>query len=78
MDDAKEYWIFADESVQDGELFSKFFGGCIVPAHERKKALRWTYINTRRRALGFGSLECTGKLARIRIGVKVQVHSETS
>jgi len=28
----KEYWIFADESVQKGELFSNFFGGCIVPA----------------------------------------------
>jgi hypothetical protein len=32
VDNAREYWIFADESVQDGELFSTFFGGCIVPA----------------------------------------------
>ena len=32
MKHEKEYWIFADESVQDGRLFSNFFGGCIVPA----------------------------------------------
>lgn len=28
----KEYWIFSDESVQDGPLFSNFFGGAIVAA----------------------------------------------
>ena len=28
----KEYWIFCDESVQDGPLFSNFFGGAILPA----------------------------------------------
>lgn len=28
----KEYWIFCDESVQDGCLFSNFFGGVILPA----------------------------------------------
>jgi len=28
----KEYWIFADESVQEGRHFSNFFGGCIIPA----------------------------------------------
>ncbi len=28
----KEYWIFSDESIQDGPLFSNFFGGAIVPA----------------------------------------------
>lgn len=32
MSHYKEYWIFADESVQEGRLFSNFFGGCIVPA----------------------------------------------
>ena len=31
MNVEKEYWIFADESVVKGELFSHFFGGCIVP-----------------------------------------------
>ena len=31
METDKEYWIFADESVVKGELFSHFFGGCIVP-----------------------------------------------
>jgi hypothetical protein len=30
----KEYWIFADESVQEGRLFSHFFGGAIVPASQ--------------------------------------------
>lgn len=29
--DHKEYWIFFDESVQDGALFSNFFGGIILP-----------------------------------------------
>jgi hypothetical protein len=28
----KEYWIFCDESVQEGTNFSNFFGGAIVPA----------------------------------------------
>jgi hypothetical protein len=28
----KEYWIFCDESVQEGPKFSRFFGGVIVPA----------------------------------------------
>lgn len=28
----KEFWIFSDESVQEGRLFSNFFGGAIVPA----------------------------------------------
>lgn len=28
----KEYWIFCDESVQEGLKFSNFFGGAIVPA----------------------------------------------
>jgi hypothetical protein len=28
----KEYWIFCDESVPQGEHFSSFFGGVIVPA----------------------------------------------
>lgn len=28
----KEYWIFCDESVQEGPKFSNFFGGAIVPA----------------------------------------------
>lgn len=27
-----EYWIFCDESVQEGASFSNFFGGVIVPA----------------------------------------------
>lgn len=30
----KEYWIFADESVQEGRHFSNFFGGCIIPARQ--------------------------------------------
>lgn len=66
MDEAKEYWIFADESVQEGELFSKFFGGCIVPAFryaeiesrlaERKdeigfgKELKWQRVTDQRLA----------------------------
>jgi hypothetical protein len=29
--DHKEYWILCDESVQDGALFSNFFGGIILP-----------------------------------------------
>ncbi len=50
MNHEKEYWIFADESVQDGEFFSKFFGGCIVPASRhaeiearlaRRKKMNW-------------------------------------
>ena len=28
----KEYWIFCDESVQEGSKFSNCFGGVIVPA----------------------------------------------
>ncbi len=28
----REYWIFCDESVQEGPKFSNFFGGVIVPA----------------------------------------------
>lgn len=32
MKHEKEYWIFADESVQEGRHFSNFFGGCIVSA----------------------------------------------
>lgn len=28
----KEYWIFADESEQEGAHFSNFFGGLIIPA----------------------------------------------
>lgn len=28
----REYWIFCDESVQEGPKFSNFFGGAIVPA----------------------------------------------
>jgi hypothetical protein len=28
----REYWIFCDESVQEGPQFSNFFGGVIVPA----------------------------------------------
>ena len=30
--EAKEYWIFCDESVAKGDLFSNFFGGAILPA----------------------------------------------
>ncbi|MCB1132301.1 MAG: DUF3800 domain-containing protein [Verrucomicrobiae bacterium] len=52
MDDAREYWIFADESVQDGELFSKFFGGCIVPAHRHAEIE--SRLAERKEALGFG------------------------
>lgn len=29
---AKEYWIFCDESVQEGDHYSNFFGGVIVAA----------------------------------------------
>ena len=52
MDDAKEYWIFADESVQDGSHFSKFFGGCIVPAHAHAEIE--ARLAARKTALGFG------------------------
>jgi len=31
MHHEEEFWIFADESVQEGRLFSNFFGGCMVP-----------------------------------------------
>ncbi len=52
MDDAKEYWIFADESVQEGELFSKFFGGCIVPAHRHAEIE--SRLSAKKNELGFG------------------------
>lgn len=52
MDDAKEYWIFADESVQEGELFSKFFGGCIVPAHRHAEIK--ARLSAKKVELGFG------------------------
>ena len=44
-----------------------------VSAQPIKKALRWTYINTRRRALGFGSLECGEKVDQILKSVNAQV-----
>lgn len=34
MDDEKEYWIFADESVQDGKRFFSFYGRVIVSQSE--------------------------------------------
>ncbi len=34
MRNNKEYWIFADESVQEGRHFSNFFGGCMIPAQQ--------------------------------------------
>lgn len=52
MTNEKEYWIFADESVQDGEHFSKFFGGCIVPAS--KHAEIEARLSGRKDELGFG------------------------
>ena len=30
---SKEYWIFCDESVQQGQKYSNFFGGAILPAY---------------------------------------------
>lgn len=32
MNYEKQYWIFADESIQEDRYFSNFFGGCIIPA----------------------------------------------
>ncbi|MFT5632426.1 MAG: hypothetical protein ACI9SQ_000131 [Rubritalea sp.] len=29
-----QYYLFADESVQDGNLFSNFYGGALVPLSE--------------------------------------------
>jgi hypothetical protein len=52
MDNAKEFWIFADESVQDGEFFSKFFGGCIVPAHRHAEIE--SRLLAKKEKLGFG------------------------
>jgi len=52
MDDAKEYWIFADESVQDGEFFSHFFGGCMVPAHRHAEIEK--RLARQKERLGFG------------------------
>jgi hypothetical protein len=52
MDNAKEYWIFADESVQEGNLFSKFFGGCIVPAHRHAEIE--SRLSAKKDELGFG------------------------
>ena len=52
MDDAKEYWIFADESVQEGELFSRFFGGCIVPPFRHVEIE--SRLAKRKDELGFG------------------------
>ncbi|GAA5497552.1 hypothetical protein Rhal01_03748 [Rubritalea halochordaticola] len=52
MENSQEYWIYADESVQSGKHFSKFFGGCIIPStkvnsiHER--------LTQRKESLGFG------------------------
>ncbi len=34
MDSHNQYYLFADESVQDGPLFSNFYGGAIVPQSE--------------------------------------------
>jgi len=31
MDQYNQYYLFADESVQDGEKFSSFYGGALVP-----------------------------------------------
>lgn len=52
MNHEKEYWIFADESVQDGEFFSKFFGGCIVPASRHAEIE--ARLARRKDELGFG------------------------
>ena len=34
MDLHDQYYLFADESVQEGELFSNFYGGALVPLSE--------------------------------------------
>jgi hypothetical protein len=52
MNGEKEYWIFADESVQDGEHFSRFFGGCIVPASSHAEIEG--RLSKRKDELGFG------------------------
>lgn len=52
MEHEKEYWIFADESVQDGKLFSRFFGGCIVPA-SRHAAIE-SRLSEKKDELGLG------------------------
>ncbi|TLD69193.1 DUF3800 domain-containing protein [Phragmitibacter flavus] len=47
----KEYWIFADESVQDGSYFSNFFGGCIIAA--RQHAEVENRLRIRKAEIGF-------------------------
>lgn len=34
MDSHDQYYLFADESVQDGPLFSNFYGGALIPQSE--------------------------------------------
>lgn len=34
MDQFDQYYLFADESVQDGPLFSNFYGGALIPQPE--------------------------------------------
>jgi len=52
MSSKTEYWIFADESEQDGRFFSKFFGGCILP-YSKVSAVE-KRLNNLKKELGFG------------------------
>ena len=51
MKQEREYWIFADESVQRGRHFSNFFGGCIVPG--RLHAAVENRLRIRKAEIGF-------------------------
>lgn len=55
MDDEKEYWIFADESVQEGRLFSSFYGGVIV-SHSQFAGIRERLV-AKKQELGLGGRE---------------------
>lgn len=47
----KEYWIFCDESVQEGPKFSHFFGGAIVPAN--RHATVENHLRVKKAEIGF-------------------------
>lgn len=51
MDHFDQYYLFADESVQDGSLFSNFYGGALVPQPEYE-GVRTRLIDYKN-ALGF-------------------------
>lgn len=55
MDQFNQYYLFADESIQDGELYSNFYGGALIPQSEYEPVR--TRLLKKKQELGFEKSE---------------------